>query len=79
MQDLSGVYTTVGGFFPYGFIKLMIILALVIYVVFSFVILQQESLMSKVVNTKFSFILRTIAIGHLLAALFLLVLSFLII
>lgn len=61
--------------FPFGFLKLMILSGVIIYVVFAFVIVVQERLMSHVVNTPLSIVLRAIAVIHFLAALVVLGLS----
>lgn len=73
--DLTGII----GFFPFGFIKLMVLIILLMYVVFAAVIVRQETLMARVVELSFSPLLRFIVILHfvLAIAIFVLTLSFL--
>ncbi len=54
-------------FFPYGFIKIMVLTIVAIYLVFASVIVRQEHLMSHVVEIPSSTLLRFISILHLLA------------
>jgi len=62
------VLNVVLAFFPWGFTKLAILILVLIYIVFSAVIVRQEQLMSKVVEIPFSPILRVAALAHLFAS-----------
>lgn len=55
-------------FFPWGFLKLGILVLLGIYIVFAAVIVRQEQLMSKIVEVPFSPVLRLVSIVHLIAS-----------
>lgn len=55
-------------FFPWGFVKIAILILIGLYVIFAAVIVRQEQLMSKVVEIPTSPVLRLVAILHLLAS-----------
>jgi hypothetical protein len=55
-------------FFPFGFIKLSVLLLLGMYSVVAAIIVRQEQLMARVVEIPFSPLLRVIALVHLIAA-----------
>lgn len=67
------------GFTLWIFIKIMILVLLTLYVVFAFVIVRQEQLMSKVVEVGGSILLKTLVLSHFIASviLFFLTLFFL--
>ncbi|RJR15739.1 hypothetical protein C4579_01520 [Candidatus Microgenomates bacterium] len=62
-------------FFPYGFLKLMVVIIALLYVLFAAVIVRQEELMGRVVEIPFSPVLRTVVIAHLVIALVVLIAS----
>lgn len=53
-------------FFPWGFIKLAVVILLSLYTVFAAVIVRQENLMSRMVEIPFFPILRIVALAHLI-------------
>ncbi len=55
-------------FFPWGVVKLAILILIAMYIIFAAIIVRQEQLMAKVVEIPFSPILRIIAISHLIAS-----------
>jgi len=55
------------GLFPFGFIKIGILLLILIYLVFAAIIVRQDDLMSRVVEIPFSPLLRLIGALHFLA------------
>lgn len=55
-------------FFPWGFVKLAVLILIFLYSIFAFVIVRQEMLMSKVVEVPFFPILRLIAVSHLVVS-----------
>lgn len=57
------------GFFPWGVVKLAILILITMYIIFAAVIVRQEQLMARVVEIPFSPVLRVIALSHLLASL----------
>lgn len=54
-------------FFPWGFLKLAILILVALYMVFAVVIVRQETLMAKVVEIPFSPVLRVISLSHMIA------------
>ncbi len=54
-------------FFPWGFVKLAILILIGLYIIFAAVIVRQEQLMARVVEIPFSPILRIISLVHLIA------------
>lgn len=61
-------------FFPWGLLKLGIIILVLMYVIFAAVIVRQENLMAKVVEIPFSPILHVVALVHFFVSLIALVL-----
>lgn len=60
--DLIEIIT---GFFPWGFIKLGVLILIGFYAIFAAVIVRQETLMSRVVGMPpLSPVLKVIALGH---------------
>ncbi len=74
LTDLTHLFTN---FFPFGFVKVMILIILLIYIVFASIIVRQEHLMSRVVEIPFSPVLRLISLIHFVAAIGIFVLAFL--
>lgn len=66
-MQIPEIFELIIGFFPYGFIYLVTVVALLMYLVFAFVIVQQVNLMSRVVDTKLTPVLQSLALVHLLA------------
>lgn len=58
----------VTGFFPWGFAKLSILIIIAMYTVFAAVIVRQEQLMSRVVESQSSVFLKVVAMVHLLVS-----------
>jgi len=59
-------------------LKILVIVALLIYSVFAGVLVRQEQLMANVLEEQFQPIIRTLVLVHLIAAVILLLLAFLI-
>jgi hypothetical protein len=55
--------------FPWGYVKLALIITMFIYVVFASVIVRQEQLMRKVINVTYMSNLRPIALMHFFVSL----------
>ena len=55
-------------FFPWGAVKLAILILISFYIIFAAIIVRQQHLMSRMVEIPHSPTLRLVAIGHLLAA-----------
>lgn len=64
----TDVFSTFTAFFPWGFLKVAILIMLFMYIVFAAVMVRQEQLMAKVVEIPFSPVLRVVALAHLVAA-----------
>ena len=62
--------------FPWGYVKLAILIMILLYGVFAAVIVRQEQLMAKVVEVPQSPLLRLVALVHLVVAIGTLFLSF---
>ena len=58
-------------------LKILVIVALLIYSVFAGVLVRQEQLMANVLEEQFQPIIRTLVLVHLIAAVILLLLAFL--
>lgn len=63
--DIFSIFTE---FFPWGFLKVAILVMLLMYLVFAAVMVRQEQLMAKVVEIPFSPVLRIVALAHLVSA-----------
>ncbi len=60
--DIVGIITS---FFPWGFIKLGVLILIIFYAVFAAVIVRQETLMSRVVGIPpLSPVLKVVAVAH---------------
>jgi len=62
-------------FFPFGFIKIGVLLLILIYLVFAAIIVRQDDLMSRVVEIPFSPLLRLVAALHFFAVILLFLLA----
>lgn len=62
-------------FFPWGYVKLAILVLIAMYIIFAAVIVRQEQLMSHVVEIPASPLLRLIAVVHFFVAIGVFVLS----
>ncbi len=67
--------TVLLGFFPWGFMKLVVLIVLIMYLIFAAVVVRQEQLMAKVLEIPFSPVLRIAALVHFVAAFVLLLLA----
>lgn len=56
-------------------IKILIVSGLILYTGFAFIVVRQEQLMSNVLEEHFETILRLLAVLHLLAAIFTIILA----
>lgn len=54
--------------FPYGFLKIAILILTGMYIIFAFIVLRQEQLIAQMVEIPFSPILRIIVWLHVVAA-----------
>ncbi len=70
------IFNIIAGFFPYGFIKITVLIITGMYLIFAAVILRQETLMSRVVEIPYSPLLRFIALLHMVGAISVFVLAF---
>lgn len=55
-------------FFPWGFLKVAILVMVAMYTIFAAVIVRQEQLMARVVELQLSPIMRLVAIAHFIAS-----------
>lgn len=75
-MNQSEIINLITSFFPYGFIKVAILIIVAIYLVFAAIIVRQEDLMSRVVIIPFSPYLRVITSLHLIAVIVIFFLAF---
>ncbi len=75
----DSVITFLTIFFPWGFIKLSIVVVLFIYMMFAAVVVRQEQLMSRVVEIPYAPVFKLVALGHFFASLVILVLALVIV
>jgi hypothetical protein len=62
------ILNMIAGFFPWGFIKVLVLLLCFIYIFFFAIIVRQESLMSKVMEIPFVPVLRILILINFIAA-----------
>lgn len=67
-MEYNQIFAMVIGFFPWGFVKVMVLLICLVYILFFGIIIRQEKLMSKVMEIPFVPILRILVLGNFLAA-----------
>jgi hypothetical protein len=77
--DILNFLNFAQGFWPYGLVKILMMVLLGIYIIFAGILVREEQLISRMVQMAFSPILRGIVFIHLLAAIsiFILALMFL--
>lgn len=59
----------------WGVAKIIVIIALLIYLIFAFVMIKQVSLMTRVVSAEWDFTIRVVTWVHFFFALFIMILS----
>ena len=72
-MDITNLPTIV-----HNIIKIMVIVGLSVYAIFAYIIVRQEQLMDKVIDETFEPVLRLLVLLHLLAALGIIVIAFII-
>lgn len=68
-MQMRDIFTGLLAFFPWGFLKVGILLVILIYIVFAALVVRQETLMSRVVvgTPPFSPLLKIVARAHFVA------------
>ena len=66
MTPTSPIIDMIVSLFPWGFIKIGLLILLFLYFVFSAVVLRQVTLMSRVIEVRSSPVLHILALSHLL-------------
>lgn len=74
-MTIDGLLNIFLSFFPWGFLKLGILILILLYVAFAVIIVRQETLMAKVIEVPANPILKVVALSHLIAALAIFVLA----
>ncbi len=61
-----------------GGLKLIFLLAFLLYVIFAIVVIRQVFLMEQTINTPLHFVLKVFAVGHLIVSIFVFLMAFLV-